>query len=88
MSTEAAQALGYVYKGATHLMLGVIAWFVIGTYNRIDKIEQVGQSNSSAIVELRSDIRHHTTEINQNKQQIDNLFNRTTTLHAPGNRRN
>ena len=87
MSTEAAQALGYVYKGATHLMLGVIAWFVIGTYNRIDKIEQVGQSNSSAIVELQSELRHHQQDINTHTQRIENIFERIT-LHANGNRRN
>jgi len=88
MSTEAATALSIIYKSATHLMLGVIAWIVIGTYNRIDKIEESGQQNMSAIVELRSDLRHQQTDINQNKQQIDNLFNRITTLHATGNRRN
>jgi len=87
MSTEAAQALGYIYKGATHLMLGVIAWFVIGTYNRIDKIETSGQENSESIIALKSDIKHLSGTIDEHKKKFENIFPQTT-LHAPGNRRN
>ena len=69
-------------------MLGVIAWFVIGTYNRIDKIEEAGQQNMSAIVEAQTNLKHLQVLVNQHTQRIDNIIERTTTLHAPANRRN
>jgi peptidoglycan hydrolase CwlO-like protein len=76
---EIGNAISFIYKSATHIMLAIITFFVVETYNKIDAIEIKQQKNEIIITEIVANYKNSEREINRMHQQIENIAERTET---------